>query len=304
MHNERLFVADADGQNLRFSDDLDPTNWNSSLSEGGSIELVDDKGRINKVVSFLNYLFIFRDYGICRLSAGASQTEFKVTNLFVTSGRIYPDTVALCGDRIIFLSGDGLFSFDGYSVKKIFENLDGMLLASPSAVAGYGSGKYYLAVKINQTGEPFGCETGEFVNNGVLAFDVNTGDYSIMRGADVNGFAVSGSRVLTLCNGKVGQITKEGATYFGTALRKRWRSPMTDLGSEQMKLIKEIYLDFYGEISFTVKTEEKEMNFLLCEKDRMKRIRVGMKAKKVAFIIETQSEEPCVSRPTIIFSVL
>ena len=105
LHYERLFVTSADAvTSVRFSDDLDPTNWSQSLDSGGFVELADGYGKSNKVVAFLNYVYIFRDYGISRMIAYADQSEFSVSNLYVSAGRIYPSSVAVCGDKVIFLS--------------------------------------------------------------------------------------------------------------------------------------------------------------------------------------------------------
>ena len=86
LHYERLFATvDGEKNSVWFSDDLDPTNWSMSLDEAGFIELIDERGALLKVVSFLDYIYIFREYGISRLTAYGDQTSFSVSNLFVSS---------------------------------------------------------------------------------------------------------------------------------------------------------------------------------------------------------------------------
>ena len=101
VHNERVYgtVSGADKQ-LWFSDDFDPENWNVSGEEGGYITFSDECGDALMTVSFLGYLYIFREHGIYRLTAYGDQSDFSLKKLFTATGRIYKDTIVLCGDRI------------------------------------------------------------------------------------------------------------------------------------------------------------------------------------------------------------
>ena len=74
IHFERLFVTTPGYRNtLWFSDDFNPTNWNVSLTEAGFIEMDDPGGDLIKVVSFGDYLYVFRSFGITRISAYTDQ---------------------------------------------------------------------------------------------------------------------------------------------------------------------------------------------------------------------------------------
>lgn len=77
VHNERVFgtVSGVNNQ-VWFSDDFDPANWNVSLTEAGYINFADDLGQAIKAVSFQGYLFVFREYGIMRLTAYGDQSDF------------------------------------------------------------------------------------------------------------------------------------------------------------------------------------------------------------------------------------
>ena len=58
VHFERLFVTTTgEKSEVLFSDDLDPTNWSIDLSEAGYIEMVDERGALNRVISFNDYLY-------------------------------------------------------------------------------------------------------------------------------------------------------------------------------------------------------------------------------------------------------
>lgn len=151
IHYERLFAVTSgeDGSELKFSDDLDPTNWSESLSDAGSISFVDDRGRLVKVVSFCDYLYVFREFGITRVYANTSiQSNFYVNHLFVSGGRILGDTIAVTGDRIMFVATDGFYVFDGVNTRRVLENIFPKLNLVGNEEAAFFDGKYYLSCNI------------------------------------------------------------------------------------------------------------------------------------------------------------
>lgn len=119
LHYDRLFVTTLNDKNtIMFSDDLDPTGWEVGPDEAGYITMTDERGAIVGIISFLNYLYVFREYGISRLTAYGAQESFNLNHLFLTTGKIVKDTVRVCGETVIFLTEQGLFQFDGSNAKK------------------------------------------------------------------------------------------------------------------------------------------------------------------------------------------
>ena len=115
VHNERVFGTLNENKNqVWFSDDFDPNNWTISSTEAGYIDFSDDLGNAIKVVSFLNYLFVFRDYGIMRLTAYGDQNDFLMKKVFTDTGRIYKNSIVSCGDKIMFCAEDGGYAVGGY----------------------------------------------------------------------------------------------------------------------------------------------------------------------------------------------
>jgi len=302
LHFERLFVADTDGETIRFSQDLDPTNWTSSLNEGGYIKLVDDRGRIGKLVSFLNHIYIFREFGISRLTAFGDQREFSVSNLFVSSGRIFHDTVALIGDRIIFLASDGLYSFDGLSARKILTNLEGLILPDQNAWAHGAAGRYYLSCRLNGS-KRIGCENGEFLNNGLIVIEHWQGRYSLTRGVDINRFCLWQDNLMVVSNGNLGKIENANKN-FGQILEKMWLSPKTDLGVDSEKVLEEILLESNVDADLVVESESDKKAFRIKGGEGINRIRVHLRGRKIRFCIRTDKENARINRPVLVVSEL
>lgn len=182
IHYERLFAVSAtDPYALYFSDDLDPTNWSISVSDAGFIKMQDERGKLKKVISFNDYLYVFRERGISRVYANTvMQTSFYVNHLFTAGGTIYDKTITLCGNKVFFAASSGFYSFDGSSCTKRLENLFPIISDFSDAEAVYHNGKYYLlcSVDLNKIKKfyPDATMDEQDCNNAII--EINTEDYS------------------------------------------------------------------------------------------------------------------------------
>lgn len=304
LHYERLFVTVGGEKNaVWFSDDLDPTNWDASLSGGGFIQLLDERGACEKVISFLGYVYVFREKGISRITAYGSQTEFSVSNLFVSGGRIYPGSVTVCGDTVIFLAADGLYSFDGVSAAKILPGLGGLFADGGAARAYYLGGKYYLSFRREERDGKIGCEEGEYVNNGLLVLDLGQMSYALGRGLDIVGMSTADDNgVIAIgSDGRAGVISRCGSA-FGAPLKKRWRAPITDLGRTGVKRIREVYLATETPVTLTLMSDEGEKTLAFSGKRGIQRKRTSFSGRRIGFAITCETPSARISRPYFIMS--
>ncbi|MBR5250535.1 MAG: hypothetical protein IKV38_00740, partial [Clostridia bacterium] len=185
IHYDRLFATTVQDKNtLVFSDDLDPTNWNIGIEEAGYITMTDDRGALVKVVSFLNNLYVFREYGISKLVAYGQQSSFSLSHLFLSTGKIMGDTVVVCGNTILFLTELGLYQFDGSNAKKILSNLDGYFegVDNTHAQADFCDGKYYLTANLNFNDGMTTFAEKNCTNNAIVEVDLIKGSANFLRG--------------------------------------------------------------------------------------------------------------------------
>ena len=300
MHNERMFVTIGGRKNaVWFSDDLDPTNWNPELDEGGFIELEGEGGATNKVVDFGGYVYIFRDYGIMRLTAYGDQSEFSLTGLFVSSGRIFADTVAVCGDRILFCASDGPYTFDGLSTTRILRDYDGAF--SPvKPVAAYSGGRYFLATRL--------AGSVDTANDALVCIDPKTGQTCLSEGLCIQAFSpVSATANETLyCTTDqptLGYISR-GATYYGVPRTCLWEGALSDLGTpDREKLITEVFVDTTTPITVRVFTERGERELHLPGKRAVQRRRVNLIGTKAGIAISAEGDIDA-ARPAIRFTYI
>lgn len=314
LHYGRVYGTTSYGPNrLYFSDDLDPTNWQISLNEGGYISFPDQGGRAQKVVSFHDYVFVFRENAIHRLTAYTDLTEFKITKVFESSNMIYHKTVQICGDRIVFLADDGLYSFDGFIAKKVFNELFPLIEEKSNSIACYFDYKYYLATNIiNSDNSVVGDEAQQGMkNNSVIAFDFDLKNVSILRGVDIGGFLSANmpdiqELFVSFNNFRcpyLGMINNSG-TLFGSSLKKLWQSPLTNLTKlAGDKIIRRIYLLCKQPLTLTI-TADTESVINLPPSSKIQMIPINQKAQEIALNIQTQSDNFFLSGLLIEFDIV
>lgn len=302
IHYERMFATTSNDKSMViFSDDLDPTNWNSDLDSGGFIQMLDERGELNKVISFLNYVYIFRDYGISRLTAYADQSEFSATNLFVSSGKISSKTVTECGDTVLFVSGSGIYRFDGMSTTKLLPSISGIIKSSENAVAAYHKGKYFVALHLNLDN---GIADDSLGNNGMIIYDIKSGNYQVVSGVNIVSLVTIDEELFAITDlGRVGKLEKCGA-FFNEKTIKRYSSGMQDYGTDNVKTVKEFSVETKEPLNLTVFSEKIKKTFKVpSSNDGISIVRVNVTGRKIGFEIETDSLEPKISRPTIKMNV-
>lgn len=278
LHFERMFATTAGEQSaVYFSDDLDPTNWNDgALDGGGYIQLLDERGRLIKVVDFLNYVYIFREYGISRLTAYAAQEDFNVVNLYVAGGRIYGGSVCACGDVVMMLGSDGLHSFDGYGVSSRLKAVK--FLPSPNASAVFSGGKYYLAA----------CTEQEGANDTLVVYDLTAGTFTLSRLPIARLCKLGDDVYAVTADGRIGKVTA-CASLFGESLVKVWESGELDLQTPDRKTVRTVTVRSVGDIVLTVIADGKEKNFAVKGGSGTVRLKPTSAGKNLRFRI-TSSE--------------
>ena len=318
VHYERLFaVVGGERNRLAFSANLDPTDWSEDLSSGGFIEMQDERGGLNKVISYNDYIYVFRDFGVARVSAYGDQTDFSVSQLFVSSVKLYGETVTLCGNKVLLLARDGIHQFDGYSTSKLNLGIDKLFsgVDNDNACGIYYNNKFFLACRLNfNDGEEVGCEkyAGGYINNALIEIDLSTNEISITRGVDIASMLVLDhekcSKVIASFNGeysnRLGQLTDDGRV-FETVLPKVWISPKSNMGyPTKLKHIKECLIKTKTDCKVYIATEKCKKEFFVRGGDISQRIKLNITGEQVevGFKVDSYGETD-ISCPSIIVGI-
>lgn len=313
---DRLFVTCGDDKkSILYSESLNPTNFNTSDNEGGIISLNDDFGYCNKVISFKGYVYIFRDYNIARITAYGDDDEFVVSQMHVSNGKIFPGTICACGDKIIYLASDGLYSFDGGKSTKIELNINNLLSGNENELASgnYSNGCYYVACRMNfDDGDIEGCESLTYVNNALLKYNLSNGEISIMRGYDIQNITVINDSIdsyvlVVFHNGvglRVGMLDMSGM-YFNTPTHKVWISAKTDFNyPTKTKVIKEISFQSATDGVIKIWCDDRVKEFDFTGKNGVQKIKPLMKGKRFGFAFHVTANNSKIVKPTIKVGVL
>jgi len=283
VHNERVYGSiNGIEKQVWFSDNFNPLNWTVSSTEAGFINFSDDCGEILKVVSFLNYLYVFREYGIFRITAFGDQSEFLVKKIFTDTGRIIKKTIEVCGDRIIFYAENGLFSFDGYDVTPIFKEL-GDVYNNGIMCGAYLNGCYYLAC----------CESDTTTKTDTL-YKCDFLDKTLSK---ISGLNVISLRAINVSNGsqmlcvlknatKIGEIGGSGAV-FDKCTEKKYVSPSSDLSIPSLKIIRDFSLITHYPLTVRVILDGTAYEYSLKGSTELQKIPVEKSGYIVGFELET-----------------
>ena len=318
MHYERMFaIMEGERNRLIFSANLDPTNWNEELDEGGFIEMQDDRGKLNKVVSFNDYIYVFRDFGIARVSAYGDQASFSVSQLFASSSLIYGNSVCVCGQKIYLLTRDGIHSFDGYTMTKLNLGIEKLFdgIQNDNCSTLFYNGKYYLACRLNfDDEEKVGCEAyeGGYINNALIEIDIKTNETTVYRGMDICSMLSLDDgnfcKFVACFNGeykqKLGQLTNDGK-MFGVPLKKVWKSPKSNMGYPgKLKTVKEIYIKSKSKANITISTEETQKTYTCQSSPKTERIKTNITGEQIEVKFESEDENSEISCPQITIGVV
>ncbi len=267
-----------------YTEDLDAERLGTPNRKSGYITLADELGESRKILTFNEEVYVFRDYGISKITK--SKNELLVSQIYLSNTKLFSNTVSICGNAILFVTADGLYTFNGVKVSKLSVNLNIELIDTDNSSCASSLGeKYYLAIRAKFDDEKIMCEEGEYKNNALLILDTIDYSYQIIRGVDIGGLLpiktdICEKMLLTFNSvhtDKLGEICSS-STCFNTVLPKYWVSgDLCDCANTKLftKLIikceqgiKFNLLHSGKSTSFTTyQSGNNEFSFRICSKD-------------------------------------
>lgn len=317
-HNNRLFAIEKDNSNLvRYSSKRNPLDWTATILEtgAGSVELNDYKGKLRNLISLADNLYIFRDFGISRISTFTSKSNYNAVNIYSSSCKIYCSTACVCGSSVYFLAEDGLYYFDGYNVYNT--NIKFMSLIKnvnqDNANTCYHNGNLYIACKLNfNDNNVIGAENEEeCINNALIEYNISTKTYNITRGVDISCMLSAKdlfmSKLIICMNGekstKLWQLTNNGKLDTQN-LPKLWQGGKINFETfDKEKILKEINLICRKPCYITITSECGTKTILISAKNEIQRIRVNLKGKNIAIQFSSDFDDLYILSPQFVFNV-
>ncbi len=319
LHNQRLFAIDSEKNYLvRYSSNLNPLDWSTSsvsVTSAGSIELNDYKGSLKNLISFQDNVFVFRDFGISKISSYSNYSKFSATNIFNSSAKVFCNTATICGTDIFFLCEDGLYKFDGFNVEKFDDSFAKVFTKNNEQTANttYFNGKLYIACSLNFNDNlTIGCEREiDHKNNCLIIYDIQTKSYTITRGIDISCMLGIKDEIIsklilslnTSLGTKLWQLTENGL-LGEEVLPKVWVGGNLTLGEfDKNKILKEVNLISKTDCTLIVSTDKTSKEYPIKADENLQRVRINLTGKFFSFKFLSTSENPYISTPQFVFNV-
>ncbi len=296
-HDDMLYALTATARpKLVYSDNKNLLEWKNNTTQ--HIEFTDDRGNPSVVMSFNDYLYVFRDFGITRISTYASSGEFNINHMFQSSSYIYPGSIASDGENVYFLTTDGFYRFDGVNVKKLKLNCREVISDGRNLSAVCFESKYYLACRVDfGDQQKIGCESYEngYINNAIMVYNIENGSVDFLRGVDVKKIIALNNpykcKVVMCFNnqhiGRMGELVTDG-NIFGEKPYSVWESPMSDFGmSNRVKKLEEFSCFATGKFNITIATEKEQRVFAVEPQQKQQTFRCGLAGEKFKVTIES-----------------
>lgn len=302
---------------IYFHNNLNLLSWRATEDDfNGKIEMNDSRGKINRLIPFLDYLFVIRDYGISKISVSGTKNTHNIVHLSLLGHKIFENTVAICGDKMLMLTRQGISEFNGVwselldiSVNEMLKDVD-----NSNAIGAFHAGKYYLACKLKfSDNQKVGCESEANVkNNALIVLDTQTLDFDIIRGIDCASLSpvqldMMDKLAIVLNSGetkKVCELDNSGAN-FDVALKKEWTSPLTDLGySNKIKHVRSFSIFTEFDILVTIFSEKDSKTFSVSGSSTLKKVKVNLKGKQIGLKISSETKKARVGNIKLFIDLL
>lgn len=224
--------------------------WNDDNT--AEVAIPDLRGGMKKIISVNDYLYLFYEYGVVKLSLYSVGAKVSYSHIFSSTAQIYENTIAKCGNSVYFLTTEGLFALENGQVKRMDKQPRFIKEKNSTACAECFDGKYFLACVCDfGDSKKIGIENQTYTNNAIIVFDAATQKYSYTRGIDIQSFFLIKTPIMQrLCattrgthKGHFAQLTYDGK-FFGEDLPKCWQSKPLDFGSLDQKEF--LQLEFGG----------------------------------------------------------
>lgn len=314
VHYDKLFALTNENRNtLIYKTNLNLTQWTDEENE--VVEFLDDRGLFTKLVAFDDYVYLFRENGITKISIYTAKGSFAFTHLYTSPSKIYENSVVVCGEKVLFVARDGLYSFNGNTVSKIGEDFDFIFknCDNTNCCAECLNGKYYFASRCDfADDQKVGCEQGDFVNNFLIEVDLVDFSYNILRGVDIRSLlAVDNGFMSKVCGcfynqnkQHLAELTFDGK-MFDEATVKLWQSVKSDLGWQgKRKKIKEIVLTSSCDCEIEIVSDEETKTFTVCGSEKEQSLFACVLGSVFTFSFKTNSADCKICKPMVVYDVV
>ena len=243
-HPCRLYWSKVPGDSRTIEDwAADPNNENSG---GGFVEVGDTSGDpITGLCALSNQLLIWKRRSLYRL-LGDRPGNYRVYRVHAEVEQMQDAACALYGDVPYWMTGAGLFFFDGQTAQKSLaarriRTFLGGASTSNCRAAKRGETLYFTAYE--KARDPMNLGSQRTMDNALIVYDIARQAYMIRRGFEISDLCAHDGALYLINDKRTVYRFEEGADYDGMPIDAYWNTPLTDLNSKPgIKNLQELYL--------------------------------------------------------------
>lgn len=281
-----------------YSTSMFPKDW-VTTGDVCTVQKVDTTlGKCLRIFKMEENLYLVREYGIQRLVFDVDSNKYQVQNVGQSIGRIFSESICQNGAKIIFLTTSGLYESNGSTVKRIFTNVEHMLIGYDNTATICQNGKYYISTKFNfGDTKNVGIESNSgHKNNVLICIDLETKLEKILRGVDVVQLIDINTSFLTdiglmVFDGSKNHLSRlnDTTTLYSAVLPKHWTSIPTDFGMpEKKKFISKFFITTKQALTLTLVVDKHKYVVSLSGSEHVQVIRPNLSGYTFSYSIDAQ----------------
>lgn len=203
MHRERLFFVNGSRVCYTAALGLEAENGERSPDGYGYADFTSADGDFVGIAPYRDRLYLFRERGVLELRADGEALNFSAAVLPYACGTVVKGSVARCGDKLVFLTDQGLYYYDGSFHRAENAYTDEFTPVEPAQACACGNIYYTI---VDHAGE-----------RKVYAYDFFAGYGRYILAEQLLSISAWGGSLYLLAGGRIIVLTEKGGAPFGGA---------------------------------------------------------------------------------------
>lgn len=233
-----LFVTEEKPYTIYISEANDLISLTGNFEQFDYIDIDFENGEICKIINLKNKIYIISSYSI--LKYDEDENSFALVNNLRLN--VYPNTVEMVDDNIIFYTSNGLYKFDGNDIEMLSNNF---LIIHKNAKSVCFNQKYYILASN--------------IENFVFEFDFENNYFIPIKFYNIKDiYAISTSKLYNFCLCNYNKENYNNITLYNNSLPNFGSQKIifkpTLFGSTKTKQIKNLFIKAEGNFKLNIKT--------------------------------------------------
>ena len=296
LDNCVIGIPNDDKYSFWYSESFLPSDWVKTANKC-TIQNVDLLlGKCLKIFKLEENLYLVREFGIQRLVYDIDLGKYLIQNIGESIGRIYSNSIGLYGSKIVYLTTNGLYEFNGNSSKRIKTNVEHIISGYQNTATACQNGKYFVSTKYDFGDDAIGIETSEsYENNILLCVDLESKIETIFRGIDVVQLISINTTFLTdigliVFDGQKNQLSRlsPNCQIYNQNIKKHWESIPTDFGlPDKKKILSRFFIISKQDITITFHMDNKKYTTSVKGSESVHTIRPNLSGQMFWYTIDS-----------------